>query len=117
MKSLTRVDKHLCVFRRVAPLQARAPSERACSTVDSWVRKYVTIFHRNYGRLAVQTLTPSIGLQDLGLHAGARIGEASRLCDLAHVLQRLVNVNADFKQTSVAKTDQSRNRLYACVQF
>ena len=37
----------------------------------------MALFHQNYGRLTVCTLTPSISLQDLGLNAEARVQEAT----------------------------------------
>jgi len=38
-------------------------------------RKHLALSHRNYDRLTVWTLTLSISLQDLGLHA--RVQEAN----------------------------------------
>jgi len=37
----------------------------------------VALFYRNYGRLTVRTLTPSISRQDLWLRAGARVQQGT----------------------------------------
>jgi len=53
----------------------------------------VALFYRNYGRLTVRTLTPSISRQDLWLRAGARVqqaktwlGSRQRLADFGQIV-------------------------------
>ena len=47
------------------------------------------VFHRNYGRLTVRSLTSLISLQDLELHAVAGVQE---VCNLTQLKQRLVGL-------------------------
>ena len=53
----------------VIPLQDSTPAEPQTKQLD--------LFYEKYGNLTVRTLTWSISLQDLGLHAASRVKEAN----------------------------------------
>jgi len=60
----------------------------------------LALFYRTHGRLTIRIFALSISLQDLGLHAAARIQEVS-LRDLAQPKTATGGVWADFEQTVV----------------
>ena len=85
-------------------------AHRLSAHVQQWnacVKKHMALFYRNYGRLTVGTLTPSITYKiwDCMLERVCK----KPIRDLAQLKQRLMEVSADFEQTIVDKWTSGEN--------